>query len=92
MLGLTPHELMALTVTEFNAMAYARSQFLADRDKVWQSFIAAMVANLMNASGNLKEAVKPSDLLGSGALEDEMKDKAAMLKRHRALQAKKAKG
>lgn len=92
MLDLTPHELRALTVTELQEMAQAKHTFLAERDKGWREFIAAMVANLMNASGNMKEPIRPSDLLGQDRLEEEMQEKAAMLKKHRALQAKKVKG
>lgn len=72
-------------------MLHAHLSCQTERDTQWREFIVAMVCHLMNASGNMNTPVKPSDILGTGqSLEDEMKEKAEMLRKHRDMKEKKA--
>jgi len=72
-------------------MVEARATYQADRDTVWREFAAAMVANLMNATGNMKDPIQVRDLLGTPYLEAELKAKAEELKAHRARKLKQQK-
>ncbi len=62
-------------------MVEARSRFLADRDKQWRHFIAAMVAHLVNVSGkSLETTVTAADLLGPDAQDEALRAQARRLK------------
>lgn len=89
---MTPEQFRQLTVTDFHTYIEARNKYETARAKAWQQFWAAMVCNLMNATGNMKQPVAPRDLLGEEYLAEDLAKQAALLKRHRERKAKKKVG